>query len=199
MSVYIYDKAIAELFMNITGDSIMIQPPEIAIRNTAQLNGDRIQFPLVSINRTGYSIRSEDRNFHALHKGGTVRINENSNVTMARILPIRIEYQVDIFTVDKKANDEITRELLFYLSLNPSHEVHIPYGINIDHRYNLILNDDIVDNSDTVNHVNDGVLFRSTFSMYCPDAYLWAGKDIITPKLNISLNLKKINGDLESV
>jgi len=118
MSVYLYDKAIAELFNSITGDSIMIQPPENAIRNTAQLNGDRMQFPLVSINRTNYSIRSEERNFNALHQGGTVRINDNSNVTMARILPIRIDYQVDVFTVDKKMNDEIVRELLFYLSLH---------------------------------------------------------------------------------
>ena len=199
MSVYLYDKAIAELFNSVTGDSIMIQPPENAIRNTAQLNGDRMQFPLISINRTNYSIRSEERNFNALHQGGTVRINDNSNVTMARILPIRIDYQVDVFTVDKKMNDEIVRELLFYLSLYPSHEVHIPYGIDIDHRYNLILDDDVIDNSDTVNHVNDGVLFRTTFNMYCPDAYLWAGKEVITPKLDISLNIKKINDELEKV
>lgn len=199
MSVYLYDKAIAEVFNDITGDSIMIQPPEIAIRNTAQLNGDLIQFPLVSINRTGYNLRFEELNFNALHKGGTVRINDNSNISMARIIPIRIEYQVDIFTVDKKLNDEITRELLFYWSLHPTHIVHVPYGINIDHKYNLLLDEPIVDNSDTVNHVNDGVMFRSTFTMYCPDAYLWAGKEVQTPKLDISLNIKKVNGELEEV
>jgi hypothetical protein len=191
MSVYLYDKAIAELFNQITGDSIMVQPPETAIRNTAQLNGDRMQFPLVSINRTGYGIRFEELNFNALHQGGTVRINENSNITMARIIPIRIDYQVDVFTVDKHMNDEIVRELLFYFALKPTHELHVPYGINIEHKYNLILNEDVVDNSDTVNHVNNGVLFRTTFTMYCPDAYLWAGKDIIIPKLDISLNLNK--------
>ena len=199
MSVYLYDKAIAQVLNDITGDSIMIQPPETAIRNTAQLNGDRIQFPLVSLNRTGYSIRYEELNFNALHQGGTVRINDNSNITMARIIPIRIEYQVDVFCVDRNMNDEITRELLFYFSLYPTHEIHVPYNINIEHKYNLFLDEPVVDNSDTVNHVNDGVLFRTTFTMYCPDAYLWAGKEVQTPKLDISLNLKKVNGDLEKV
>lgn len=199
MSVYLYDKAIAELFNKITGDSIMIQPPETAIRNTAQLDGDRMQFPLVSINRTGYSIRFEELNFNALHKGGTVRINGNSKTTMARVIPIRIEYQVDVFTVDKKMNDEIIRELLFYLFLYPTHELHIPYNIDIDHKYNLILNEDVVDNSDTVNHVNNGVLFRNTFTMYCPDAYLWAGKEVLIPNLDISLHIKDKDNNLIDV
>ena len=194
MSVYVYDKAIAELFNSITGDAIMVQPPELAIRNIAQLDGDNVKFPLISINRVSYSIREEERNFHALHSGGTVRINDNNTVDKARIIPIRINYQVDVFTVDKKMNDEIVRELLFYLSLKPTHEIYVEYGINMKHHFNLLLDPDIQDNSDTINHINNGVLFRNTFTMYCPDAYLWAGKNVNVPKLNISLNLKDIFG-----
>lgn len=200
MSVCIYDKAITNIFNTITGDNIMIQPPETAIRNTAQLNGDRMQFPLVSINRTGFSIRREEVNFNALHSGGTVRVKDNNKVDMARILPIRIEYQVDVFAVDRQILDEIVRELLFYFSLYPRHQVHIPYGINTDHTFNILLNDDVVDNSDTVNHVNNGVLFRYTFTMYCPDAYLWAGKEVVAPTLDISLNIKNLrDNSLEEV
>lgn len=185
MSAYIYDKAIVDLFESITGDSIFINPPENAIRNTSQLNGDSIKFPLISLNRTGFSIRQEELNFNALHQGATVTINKNNTVTNARIIPIRLEYQVDVFTVDKKTNDEIIRELVFYLYLHPTHKVKIEYGLDFEHKFNLFLDSDIQDNSDVVGHIDNGVLFRNTFTMYCPDAYLWASKDYKSPFLEI--------------
>jgi hypothetical protein len=199
MSVYLYDDAVAGYFRNILGDTVMIQPPENAIRNTAQLEGDRMKFPLVSLNRTGYSIRSEEWNFNAVHQGAPVRIKDNNNLTMARTIPIRIEYQVDVFTVDKQLNDELTRQLVFYITAHPTNTVDVPYDIDIQHKYNIFLNPDIVDNSDTVNHVNNGVLFRTTFTMYCPDAYLWANKNVISPSLDVNLNIKKADNTLEEV
>lgn len=198
MSVYAYDRAVTELFERITGDSIMIQPPENAIRNTAQLKGDNITFPLITLNRTSWSIRQSDRNFAMLREGHTARFNNNHTVTQARMLPIKIEYQVDVFTVDKRMNDEITRELIFYLSLKPTLKVKVDYDINIEHNFNLLLDPDIVDNSDVTNHINDGVLFRSTFTMYCDDAYLWAGKDLAIPNLDITMQVaNNINNKIE--
>lgn len=190
MSVYAYDKAVTDLFESIIGDSIMIQPPENAIRNTAQLNGDNIKFPLITINRTSWSIRQQDRNFALMREGQTVRFNDDHTVTQARLLPIKIEYQVDIFTVDKRMNDEIARELIFYLSVKPTLQVEVDYDIGIKHNFNLLLDPDIVDNSDVTNHINDGVLFRSTFTMYCDDAYLWAGKDLLIPNLDITMEME---------
>lgn len=196
MSAYIYDKAIADLFHNITGDNIFINPPEMAIRNTYQLQGDKLKFPLISINRTGMSVRQEDLNFNALHEGGTVRLNQNNAVTNARILPIRLEYQIDVFSVDKKLNDEIIRELLFYLYLHPTHIIKIEYGLNFEHKFNLFLDPDIQDNSDVVAHINNGVLFRQTFTMYCPDAYLWSSKDFKTPFLDIQSTVLEKNNKI---
>jgi hypothetical protein len=186
MSAYMYDKAITELFESITGDSIFINPPEMAIRNTSQLNGDRIKFPLISLNRTGFSIRQEELNFNALHQGATVRVNKDNTVTNARIIPIRLEYQVDVFTVDKKTNDEIIRELVFYLYLHPTLTAKIDYGLAFEHKFNLFLDADIQDNSDVVGHIDNGVLFRNTFTMYSPDACLWSSKDFKSPFLDIT-------------
>ena len=199
MSVYAYDKAVTDFFERITGDSIMIQPPENAIRNTAQLKGDNITFPLITLNRTSWSIRQQDKNFAMMREGHTVRFNDDHTVTQARMLPIKIEYQVDVFTVDKRMNDEITRELIWYLSLKPTLQVEVDYDVNIKHNFNLLLDPDIVDNSDVTNHVNDGVLFRSTFTMYCDDAYLWAGKDLNIPSLDVSMEVKNNPNDKESV
>ena len=186
MSAYIYDSAVTNLFESITGDKIFVNPPETAFRNVSQLNGDKLKFPLINLNRTNLSIRTDEVNFNALHEGATVRMNDDNTVTHARVLPIRIEYQVDVFTVDKKMNDEIVRELLFYLYVHPTHIVKIGYGLDFEHKFNLYLDPDVQDNSDVVSHINNGVIFRSTFTMYCPDAYLWSSKDYKSPKLDIS-------------
>lgn len=185
MSAYIYDSAVANLFQSIIGDNIFINPPETAFRNTSQLKGDKFKFPLINLNRTGFSVRTDEVNFNALHQGATVRMNEDNTVTHARVLPIRLEYQVDVFTVDRKLNDEIIRELLFYLFIHPTHSIKLGYGLDFEHKFNLFIDPDVQDNSDVVSHINDGVIFRSTFTMYCPDAYLWSSKDFKAPKIDV--------------
>lgn len=92
-----------------------------------------------------------------------------------KIIPIRLDYQLDVYTVDRKTNDEIYRELLFYFINHPTLEVNIPYTLNTRHVFNIFFNDDITDNSDTVEHVNKGVLYRYTSTFFSNDAYLFDG------------------------
>ena len=92
MSVYAYDKAVTDLFERITGDSIMIQPPENAIRNTAQLKGDNITFPLITLNRTSWSIRQQDRNFAMMREGHTVRFNDGIVITDPLVIIISTKF-----------------------------------------------------------------------------------------------------------
>jgi hypothetical protein len=177
MSVYRYDNAIVECFRDIFEDSrIHILPPEQAIRFTGQLRQDNIEFPLISTYRLGYSIKNNDVNFYGLHQGGFQNRGSNGINTFAQVVPIRINYQIDIFTVDKRTGDEITRELILFLFQNPTLKVDIPYQLDIKHKFNLFLESDVVDNSDTVEHVNKGVLFRNTLTMYTDDAYLFASR-----------------------
>ena len=60
MSVRFYDDAIIKHFRELFDDNrIHILPVENAIRFTAQLRQDNVDFPLISTNRTGWSIRTD--------------------------------------------------------------------------------------------------------------------------------------------
>ena len=177
MSVKSYDDAIIDNFRAIFNDeTISILPVENAIRFSGQLQKDDIEFPMISTTRLGYSIRNSDVNFNAKRIGSFVRRDGENNNIYAQVIPIRIEYQLDVFTVDQETCDEIIRELVFFFAQHPTLEAHFEYGLDIDHNFNMFLNDDIVDNSDTVEHINKGVLFRNTLTFYVDDAYLFRSK-----------------------
>lgn len=194
MSVKCYDDAIVAEFRKLFNDNtISIIPPENAIRHISQLQKDNVRFPMISIMRTGYSIVSSNVNHTAKMIGSfTIRDGKNNNI-FAQTIPIRIEYQLDIFTVERWTCDEISRELIFYFYQSPTLVAHFPYGLDIDHNFNLFLEDDITDNSDTVEHINKGVMFRNTLTFYTDDARLFhslkqkqgqvvASVDILEPK-----------------
>lgn len=175
MSVHRYDKAIIDHFREVLDDErIHILPVEQAIRFTAQLRKDDVRFPLISTNRLGYSLRLSDGNFYGLRNGAYQNRNDDGTNTFAQVIPIRINYQMDIFTVDKITGDELTRELIFHIMQNPTLTVDIPYQLNMSHKFNIFLDSDIVDNSDTIENVNTGVKFRNTLTFYTDDAYLFA-------------------------
>ena len=180
MSFGCYDKAIIENFQKLfnTGN-VHILPVEDALRFTSQLNRDDVEFPLISTTRLGVTILSSEVNQAQKTTGHLVRRDGYNNNVFAQSIPIRIEYQLDIFTVERWACDEITRELIFYFYQHPTLVAHFDYGLNIEHNFNLFLNDDVVDNSDTIEHVNTGVKFRNTLTFYTDDARLVRSKKFI--------------------
>ena len=189
--LYLYDTVIVDKFKKLFNDSrITIQPPENAIRYAAQLEDDDVNFPLISLNRTNWSIRMSDLNFAQSRTGVLNRVNDDNTLSVMKIIPIRMDYQLDVYTVDKPSNDEIYRELLFYFLNNPTLEVEIPYTLESKHLFNLYFNDEIIDNSDTVEHVNKGVLYRYTSTWYTNDAYLFSGSTefnrVPTPRFDVN-------------
>lgn len=177
MSFGCYDDAIIENFRKVFNDDrIYILPVEDAFRFVSQLNRDDVKFPLISTTRLGVTILSSEVNQAQKMTGHLVRRDGFNNNVFAQSIPIRIEYQLDIFTVDRRTCDEITRELIFYFYQHPTLVAHFDYGLDIDHNFNLFLNDDVVDNSDTLEHVNKGVKFRNTLTFYTDDARLVRSK-----------------------
>lgn len=189
MSVYFYDKALVEHFRTILDDDkIHILPVENAIRFVAQLHKDNIKFPLISTTRLGYSLRLSDRNFAAIHTGGFYKRNTDGTNMFEQIIPIRIEYQLDIFSVDQRTCDELIRELIFHITQNPTLTVEIPYCLDASHVFNIYLDENITDNSDTVEHINKGVLFRNTLTLYTDDAYLFASSKQLQGRVTPSVH-----------
>jgi len=88
-------------------------------------------------------------------------------------MPIRINYQIDIWTRNREENDNLVRELVFYLSTHQAMYVDIPYDLNEKHVFTFALDNSIDDNSDIISHKNSGEYFRQTLTAYVDDAYLW--------------------------
>lgn len=184
MSVKAYDKAIIDNFRKIFNtDMVYILPVENAIRFASQLKKDNVKFPLISTMRQGFSIRGNQVNHNAKMVGSFAKRDGKNNNIYAQALPIRIEYQIDIFTVDKETCDDIARELAFFFYQKPTLQAHFDYGLDFDHNFNMFLNDDVVDNSDTVEHINNGVMFRYTMTFYVDDAMLFRSKKQIQAEI----------------
>lgn len=173
MSANLYDTAIVNKFRELMSDSdIYITPPESVFYTLAALNRDEVTLPIVSLQRTGYSILEHS---HGMKFDGSVVdfSDETGKLTSVQAIPIRINYLLNVWTTRLQECDDIVRELIWYLSTHPTMEVEIPYGLNIKHHFNVMLDSDIEDNSDVVEHINRGEYFRQTISFYTDDAYLW--------------------------
>lgn len=177
MSVFLYDTAIVNKFRELVASSdIYITPPENVFRVMALLNKDEVTLPLISIERINYTLL-ENRSHAMKFRGSTVSYNsENDMLTSMQAIPIRINYTLNVWTRHLQECDDIVRELIWYLSTHPTMEVNIPYGLNIQHNFNVQLDNEIENNSDITEHINRGEYFRQTISFYTDDAYLWKSK-----------------------
>ena len=152
---------------------------------TADDNKDKaFTLPLIAVSRNNdISLLSTVKNPKSFDGIKLCTVNKESGKTIPthtaqlNVIPIKLVYQLDIYTVDRLTNDEIYRELIFYFIKHPTIEVDIPYTLDNKHVFNLDINPDIVDNSDTVEHVNKGVLYRYTSTWVVKDAYLFEGTD----------------------
>lgn len=175
MSAYLYDEVLVNKLREITGDSrIHIIDPNQAVSFLAQFDNDKVDLPAVVVSRG--SIRLLDyRNQVVALKGQSVRRNSDDNLYVkAQLIPMRIDWNIDIFTVDRYTCDEIVRELVFYFTQQPRFEVRIPYQLDIVQNFDVLISPDIVDNSDLIEFPNIGERFRETLSIYTENAHMYS-------------------------
>jgi len=190
MSVFLYDDAIVQKLRTLTEKShIYIVPPSLQFRTIAKLQEDTVEMPFISLQRTGWGLKSERPHSMKFHGLKAVVDEEAKTTSYLQAIPIRINYLMDIWSKTREENDMILRELLFYFSINPTLEVTIPYGINQNHVFNLFFDNEVEDNSDIVEQLNHGEYFRQTISLYTDDAYLWKSRVLKPYVLELSLDI----------
>ena len=170
---YLYDKAIIEDLRSIFDDDrIFIEPADKVFNTISRLNEDDIKMPIISVARTGTSLRDSQHSMR--FTGGLSYISDDEQTTSRiQVIPIQINYLLDVWTKHREENDNIVRELLFYYMTHPTLEVDVPYGTNLKHTFNIFYDQNIEDNSDIMGQLEHGEYFRTTLSLYTPDAYLW--------------------------
>lgn len=173
MSAYLYDNAVVDCLRKVVGDErIHIISPDQAISFLAQFDGDKVKLPAIVVSRGPISLQDYRNQVVAL-KGQTAKQNDDNLIVKAQLIPMRMEWNLDIITVDRYTCDEIVRELVYYFTINPRFEVTVPYQLDIPQNFDVLLSPEIVDNSDLLEFPNTGEKFRTTLTIYTENAHMY--------------------------
>ncbi len=190
MSVRFYDEAIANRIQSWVKDPnlVVLKPDETAELFKIKLDqGDDkpLTLPLIAISREpeirilnrqrrpmtydGYRIKALDKN------GNQVKLDSTFKLTA---VPIRIAYQIDIYTKNIAEADEYAREFVFRLINKPTIAIEIPYnGVKLKHKSTITLEDTIRDNSDIPERRFKTQFTRYTIYIEIDDAYYFGVED----------------------
>lgn len=123
------------------------------------------------------------------------------------VIPIKPEYQLDVYTKFSDECEEYTRELLFKLINNPTIKIEIPYNnAKIEHIANIRVLSNIADTSAITERVFSGQFTRWTIQLELHDAFLFSipyrrnwifYEDTAQEELSSSLELWSPDGVLE--
>lgn len=90
------------------------------------------------------------------------------------VIPIRLEYKIDIYTKKAEEGDEYLRNFLFKLINNPTVRIEIPYnGSYIQHIANLRVHSTVSDTSAISERIFSGQFTRWTIGLEVQDAFLF--------------------------
>lgn len=173
MSAYLYDNAVVDCLRKVVGDErIHIINPDHAISFLAQFDQDEVQLPAIVVSRGPISLQDYRNQVVAL-KGQTAHRGDDNLIVKAQLIPMRMEWSIDIITVDRYTCDEIVRELVYYFAINPRFEITVPYQLDIPQNFDILLSPEIVDNSDLLEFPNTGEKFRTTLTIYTENAHMY--------------------------
>lgn len=176
MSIYLYEKSLVERLREVTEDSrIHVISPDNSISFLGRLDKDKVNFPAIVLSRGPVRLQ-EYRNQVVALKGQTAKIDDESYIVKAQLVPIHVEWNIDVYSVDRFTCDEIIRELIFYFITHPRFEVQVPYQLDIPQNFDIFVDDDIEDNSDLVDFDNVGECFRETITIYTENAHLFSSR-----------------------
>lgn len=179
MSISLYDEAVHKLILSKVQDNkIRVLRPEETkelFAMTADMVKDKpISLPLISISRSN-NIEILDTNKQPLSFDGIkIQIGSKEDMLLSRI-PIKLEYQIDVWTQKQIDCENYIREFVFLLINNPTIKIVLPYnGAEFPQSANIRMANEIVDNSDADNRLFKGQFTRMTLTFDIDDAYLYS-------------------------
>jgi len=177
--VSLYDKSFVQLIKSWTENTDIHvygkDETQALFSLIADKNNDKeIQLPIITIRRPGgYDLRTV-HSAPPTRDGYKVFVDDNVGVT-ANAIPIKIVYQIDVYTRYFEEADAYCRDLIFNIVNHPISYVTIPYNnLDLKHNYKMTLGAQITDNSDVVEGIIAGMFTRMTLEVEIEDAYLWS-------------------------
>lgn len=121
---------------------------------------------------------------------GLKLIDTHGKTANLNVIPIKVQYQLDIYTKTYYEGDEYVRNFLFKLINNPLLIIEIPYNdSSLRFTANIRVLDTVSDTTDIAEHLFPGQFTRWSIQMELQDAFLFS-----VPYRN---NWKFIASDLE--
>lgn len=188
MSVTLYDRMVKDKIAGwiIDPNMVVLGPDETAelFKHQADIKNDHpIQLPLIAISR-GRDIELDITAKRPLtHMGMTFNADDDC-ADHLNAVPIRISYQLDIYTRFQAEAQEYARNFIFNIINHPSMELSIPYnGSNLSYISYMSLLSPLSDNSDIAQRLIPGQFTRLTLHFNLNDAQLFSYNHKTIPKI----------------
>lgn len=136
-------------------------------------NDKPIKLPFITLSRSNdIELLSSIKNLRSFN-GLTVSKTQESTLQM-NVIPIKVEYQLDIYTKTYEEGDEYLRNFLFKLINNPQIVIDIPYNDAwLRHTANIRVSENVSDTSDITERLFAGQFTRWSIQLELQDAFLF--------------------------
>lgn len=159
-----------------TAKARVLRPNETKRLFEMQANdtGDKpIQLPLISLSRNNDIELLINVKTPKSYTGVKLAQTREQSLLLNAI-PIKLQYQLDIYTKHADEGDEYLRQFLFKLINNPSFKIIIPYnGINLEQIANIRVLNTVSDTSEIQERLFSGQFTRWTIQFEILDAFLY--------------------------
>ena len=172
----IYHQALKEMIEKVFNGNVIYEPVDTAFDYAIKQTKGNLKFPFISLyNSPNIELSAKNNNYSAIKFGAPMMTevpvyDNNGNMTgttdkiskNVKNLYINIEYQIDVWSVDRQTVEEVTQELLFWLYENRELSIKY-YGQELF--FTFIVGDNIVDNSDLVSYETNNKIYRMTLNI----------------------------------
>ena len=181
--IYHYDNAICDDLRksfnpnNVPNPVVTVMSSEQAISIAAQIQDDKLKFPIVALIRKPNSVQVDQSriNFTRTHFGvSSVIDKETNNIYYEKTLPVTLEYSLTVLTTTIADQDEIIRELLFKYINMYFLKIKLPYESNRYIRFGVRITSetDIDYSSGSPEYLQNGSLYQAIIPLKCDGCVL---------------------------
>lgn len=180
--LYCYDNAIVDDLIrsfnpkSIQNPVVKVISPDKILGLAAQIQDDKISFPIVALNRDeATSIDLDRMNFTRMHFGiQSVLDTETNELYYEKSIPIKLSYDLTVLTTNTADRDELLKELLFKYGNMYFLTIQLPYYCKRKIRFGITLNTDseIQHSSGNFDYLENGQLYQTIIPLRCEGCVL---------------------------